>query len=269
MLALRRPIPPLSVARSFFIFPRPSGRSSRWIEGARTSLRPLSLDGLSVTPVPFLAPPRPISYGSWGYWVAPSLGRALDRPLCGVAVRRAARSLPGAGGSRGRPLGAPARRWSGVCRLRAWAGHDQRAGESSIGRRACVAAMAAADLVVANSTWAARRCEAIAGRSSAGAGRAPGSGRAVPVAAPAERSGAHGHGGAPGRAQAPRGRAAGAVAALDPVRRPEYLVIGDGPCREPWSGLAVRAGRSPIASDSSVSCQIPRRWRERRRATCS
>ncbi len=75
VLALRRPIPPLSV----FHIPPAIGELSRWIEGARTSLRPLTLDGLSVTPVPFLAPPRPLSYGSWGYWMAPPLARALDR----------------------------------------------------------------------------------------------------------------------------------------------------------------------------------------------
>ena len=35
------------------------------------------LDGLRVTYVPFLAPPRPRSYGSWGAWAAPSLRLAL------------------------------------------------------------------------------------------------------------------------------------------------------------------------------------------------
>ena len=39
----------------------------------------MSCDGLQVVPVPLLAPPRPVSYGSWGYWMAPPLGRALDR----------------------------------------------------------------------------------------------------------------------------------------------------------------------------------------------
>src|SRR5581483_5704206 len=79
VLALRRPIPPLSVARQLFHIPPATGPLGDWIEGARTSLRPLSLDGIAITPVPFLAPPRPISYGSWGYWMAPPLARALDR----------------------------------------------------------------------------------------------------------------------------------------------------------------------------------------------
>ena len=79
VLALRRPIPPLAVARQVFHFPPATGLLGRWIEGARTSLQPTTLDGLSVTPVPFVAPPRPISYGGWGYWMAPPLRRALDR----------------------------------------------------------------------------------------------------------------------------------------------------------------------------------------------
>ena len=37
------------------------------------------LDGLPVTYVPFLAPPRPRSYGSWGRWAAPPLAVALRR----------------------------------------------------------------------------------------------------------------------------------------------------------------------------------------------
>jgi glycosyltransferase involved in cell wall biosynthesis len=37
------------------------------------------LDGLRVTYVPFLAPPRPRSYGSWGAYAAPSLALALRR----------------------------------------------------------------------------------------------------------------------------------------------------------------------------------------------
>jgi glycosyltransferase involved in cell wall biosynthesis len=37
------------------------------------------LDGLEVHYVPFLAPPRPRSYGSWGAWAAPTLRLALAR----------------------------------------------------------------------------------------------------------------------------------------------------------------------------------------------
>ncbi len=37
------------------------------------------LDGIEVRYVPFLAPPRPRSYGSWGAWAAPTLALALRR----------------------------------------------------------------------------------------------------------------------------------------------------------------------------------------------
>ena len=37
------------------------------------------LDGIEVRYVPFLAPPRPRTYGSWGAWAAPPLRLALRR----------------------------------------------------------------------------------------------------------------------------------------------------------------------------------------------
>lgn len=67
------------------------------------------LDGLTVHYVPFVSPPRPRSYGSWGAWAAPSLRRALPRVHrtfaydlihahnavpAGDAVRRAAPDVP-------------------------------------------------------------------------------------------------------------------------------------------------------------------------------
>ena len=162
VLALRRPIPPLSVARQLFHIPPATGLLSRWIEGARTSLRPVTLDGLEIIPVPFLAPPRPISYGSWGYWMAPPLARALhdlhrDWPFDVLHAHNLA------------PAGHAAARWvrrRGPAFVVSAHGPDMIhvAENSSVGRRACVAAMAKADVVIANSTWAARRCEAIAGR---------------------------------------------------------------------------------------------------------
>jgi teichuronic acid biosynthesis glycosyltransferase TuaC len=237
VLALRRPVPPLSL----FHIPPAIGELSRWIEGARTSLRPLVLDGLSVTPVPFVAPPRPISYGTWGYWAAPSLGRALDRlhadwPFDVLHAHCLA------------PAGHAAARW--VRRRRSSAFVVSAHGpdmihvpeNSSVGRRACVAAMAAADLVVANSTWAARRCESIAGRRlpmrvvHLGADLAPvtassnGTARMVTVAHLVARK----------RHEV----VLRALSMIDPPRRPEYLVIGDGPRRRPLEHLAAELGIS-------------------------
>jgi glycosyltransferase involved in cell wall biosynthesis len=263
VLALRRPIPPLSVARELFHVPPALGSLSRWIEGARTSLRPLTLDGLSVEPVRFVAPPRPMSYGSWGYWMAPSLGRALDRLYgswrfdvvhahnlapAGHAVARWVRP-------RSRPAFVVSAHGPDMIHV---------AENSSVGRRACVAAMAAADVVMANSTWAARRCEEIAGRAVPtrvvhlgadvpGAGHAGGNGtvRMVTVAHLVTRK--------------RHATVLLALAKLDPSRRPEYLVIGDGPCRGPLQDLAADLG---VADRVRFLGQLPNPEAVARAAAC-
>ena len=79
MLALRRPVPPLIVARKLAQLPPDLRALGAWGRDARRSLRPAELDGIRVEAVPWIGPPRPVSYGSWGYWMAPALGRALDR----------------------------------------------------------------------------------------------------------------------------------------------------------------------------------------------
>ena len=242
VLAFRRPVPPLSVARGLFHIPPAVGALGHWIAGARTSLRPMTLDGLSVTPVAWLGPPRPISYGGWGYWMAPPLARALDRlyadwPFDVVHAHCLA------------PAGHAAARWIRRRGSSAFVvsahGPDmihvpQR---SSIGRRACVAALSAADLVVANSRWAARRCEEIAdhpipvevihlGADVASVAPPPaasnGRVRMVTVAHLVARK--------------RHDVVLRAMAMLDPARRPEYLVIGDGPCRQGLERLAAELG---------------------------
>ena len=62
--------------------PLPSRRRAPRAAGADRAAAPAAahpLDGIEVTYVPFLAPPRPRSYGSWGAWAAPSLALALRR----------------------------------------------------------------------------------------------------------------------------------------------------------------------------------------------
>jgi glycosyltransferase involved in cell wall biosynthesis len=239
VLALRRPIPPLSVARQLVHIPPATDQLGRWIEGARTSLRPLILDGLTITPVPFVAPPRPISYGSWGYWMAPPLARALDRlysewPFEVLHAHCLA------------PAGHAAARW--VSRRRGPAfvvsGHGPDMinvpRNSSVGRRACVAAMARADLVVANSTWAARRCEEIAGRPLRT--RVVHLGADIPVAVAPHNGQTRLVTVAHLVARKRHDVVLRALARLEPARRPEYLVIGDGPCREPLERLAAELG---------------------------
>jgi glycosyltransferase involved in cell wall biosynthesis len=241
VVALRRPVPPLSVARGLFHVPPAVGALGRWVAGARTSLRPMTLDGLSVTPVAFLAPPRPVSYGSWGYWMAPPLARALDRlyaewPFDVVHAHCLA------------PAGHAAARWvsrrSGPAFVVSAHGPDMIhvPVRSSIGRRACVAAMAAADVVIANSTWAARRCEEIAdhpipvevihlGADVASAAPAPATNGRVRIVTVAHLVARKRH-----------DVVLRAIALLDPAHRPEYLVIGEGPCREGLERLAVELG---------------------------
>jgi glycosyltransferase involved in cell wall biosynthesis len=109
-----------------------------------------------------------------------------------------------------------------------------------VGRHACVVALDSADLVIANSTWAARRCEEIAGRSLPArvvylgadlpVGSAPHNGqlRIVTVAHLVQRK--------------RHETVLRAMALLAPERRPEYLVIGDGPCREPLERMAAQLG---------------------------
>jgi glycosyltransferase involved in cell wall biosynthesis len=112
--------------------------------------------------------------------------------------------------------------------------------------------MARANLVLANSTWAARRCEAIAGRPlpvrvvHLGADLPPavasrnGQTRLVTVAHLVARK----------RHEV----VLRALARLDPANRPEYLVIGDGPCR---SGLERLAGELGVADQVRFLGQLP------------
>jgi glycosyltransferase involved in cell wall biosynthesis len=231
VLAMRRPIPPLSALRAL---PDP-GPLRRWATGLREHLGPWTLDGIPIGSVPFVSPPRPRSYGSWGHWMAPTLGRALDR------LRREwpfdlvhAHSIV--------PPGHAAARWR--------RGRDARLVVSahgpdmihvpelsSLARRASVEALTRADLVMANSRWAERRCEQIA--------RVPLPSEVVHLGtdvpkAPAERrerptivTVAH---------LAARKRHAVVLHALAELPELDYLVIGDGPGRGPLERLAAELG---------------------------
>ncbi len=269
VLALRRPVPPLSVARRLVHIPPATSALSHWVAGARRSLRPMALDGIEVVPVAFLAPPRPISYGSWGYWIAPTLAHALDRLYAGWRIDVVhAHCLAPAGHAAARWV---ARRPSADRPAFVVSAHGPDmihvASESAVGRRACVAALGAADLVMANSRWAARRCEEIAGRSlpvevvhlgadapiAAVSDAASGNGRIrmVTVAHLVERK----------RHEV----VLRAIALLDPARRPEYLVIGDGPRRAGLERLAVELG---VADRVRFLGQLPNPEAVARAAAC-
>src|SRR4051794_21029934 len=148
VLAMRRPIPPLSALRAL---PN-TGQLRRWLGGVRSSLSPWELDGLPVRPVPFVSPPRPRSYGSWGHWMARPLSRSLDRlkeewPFDLVHAHSIV------------PPGFAAARWrrqAGVPLVVSAHGPDMInvPGRSELARRAAVTALAESDLVMANSRWA-------------------------------------------------------------------------------------------------------------------
>ena len=89
---------------------RPVPRRRRWPRDANAARAAETaaqdeLDGIDVTYVPFLAPPRPRTYQRWGAWAAPTLALALRRAKpdlvhahyaapAGDAVRRARPDAP-------------------------------------------------------------------------------------------------------------------------------------------------------------------------------
>jgi glycosyltransferase involved in cell wall biosynthesis len=259
VLALRRPVPPLALAR----LPPDLPALRRWAVGARRSLSPTTLDGIEVRPVPWLGPPRPISYGSWGYWMAPPLGRALDRlhaewpfdvlhaHCLAPAGHAAARWLRGRAGAAGAPPPAFVVSAHGPDMIHV----PER---SEIGRRAVVTALRVADRVLANSTWARRRCEELAGGPlpisvvHLGATPAP---APAPAAAAGRRDGAvrlvtvaH------LQARKRHDVVLRALARLDPAVRPEYLIIGEGEQRETLERLVDELG---LAAWVRLAGQLP------------
>jgi teichuronic acid biosynthesis glycosyltransferase TuaC len=235
VLAMRRPVPPLAAARAL----PDTGPLRRWAAGVRSTLASLELDGIEIQAVPFLAPPRPLSYGTWGHWMAPPLHAALERLRRGFPfdlLHAHCIAPPGYAAARwatkdGRPplvVSAHGPDMISVPEL------------SGVARRACEAALHGADLVLANSTWAERRCEQIA--------RAPLATRVVHLGADLPEL-------PPERRERPtvvtlahlvaRKRHSvvlHALAELRPSLELDYLVIGDGPGREPLERLAAELG---------------------------
>ncbi|HKF80047.1 MAG TPA: glycosyltransferase [Thermoleophilaceae bacterium] len=238
VLAMRRPVPPLGALRALAGGPPDIAPLQRWAGGLRSTLSPWKPDGLVVQPVPFVSPPRPRSYGTWGHWMAPTLGRALDRlrrewPF--DLVHAHCIVPPGHAAARWRRRGSAALVVSGH-------GPDmiKVPDRSAIARRASVTALLSADRVIANSRWAERRCEQIAGEPLRS--EVVHLGTDLPDQLPEQRERptiatvAH---------LVARKRHAVVLHALAEVRERlelDYLVIGDGPGRVPLERLAAELG---------------------------
>ncbi|MFP5363804.1 MAG: glycosyltransferase [Thermoleophilia bacterium] len=241
VLVLHRPLPSLAQARS--------GAAGAARAAATALAQPLraTLDGLDVTYVPFLAPPRPRSYGSWGRWAAPPLAvalRALRRTFAfdlvhahnavpaGEAVRRAGLRTPFAVSVHGGDV-------------------FHTAPGSASGAEAVRAALARARLVIANSAGIEHSCRVLGARAT----RVVRLGTDLPVrrAAPYPQPTVVTTGHLVGRKR--HADVLRAVALLRD-RHPQlrYLVIGEGPEREPLRALAAELG---IADRLELAGQLP------------
>jgi teichuronic acid biosynthesis glycosyltransferase TuaC len=153
VLVLHRPVPSRAAI---------AGHSPAALVAPLRQPRHAELDGLAVEYVPFLAPPRSRSYGSWSRWAAPTLKRALTRlrrefafdlvhahyaAPAGDAVRRAAPGVPTVVSVHGGDVLSVAQ--------------TSRAGD-----RAVRAGLANARLVLANSHGIADRCRALGAREA-------------------------------------------------------------------------------------------------------
>jgi teichuronic acid biosynthesis glycosyltransferase TuaC len=220
VLVLHRPIPPLSSLRE-----RDAAAAWQAIRQPESA----ELDGLAVDYVRYLSPPRAWSYGSWGAWAAPALARALRR------VRRSFRedlihahyAVPAGDAVRRAEPGRPV-----VISVH---GHDVY---GDLARAPNVqAALAHADLVLANSRGTAARSMAHGAREA----RVVHLGASLPPAPRPEPS-------VPTLVTVAnlvaRKRHADVIAALALLeeRWPDlrYVVVGDGPERERLRALVAQ-----------------------------
>jgi teichuronic acid biosynthesis glycosyltransferase TuaC len=226
VLVLHRPVPPRATATRDVL-----GVVRRMAAQPRRD----ELDGLEVEYVPFLAPPRPGSYGSWGAWAAPTLAVALRRLRRRFAfdLVHAHNAVPAADAVLRARIGAPL-----VISVH---GGDvfHTAPRHPAGERAVRRAFGEARLVLANSAGIEAACRELGASHT----RVVRLGTDVPAQASPRRDGARlvtvGH-------LVGRKRHGDVVRALWLLRdrHPElrYLVIGDGPEREPLARLAAELG---------------------------
>jgi glycosyltransferase involved in cell wall biosynthesis len=239
VLVLHRPVPP----RSTRLRDAPGA-----LRALASQPRHVALDGLDVRYVPFLAPPRSRTYGSWGAWAAPTLSAALRRLRAEFPydLVHAHNAVPAADAVLRSHVSAPL-----VVSVH---GGDVyfTAPRYAAGARAVRRALGAARLVLANSAG----IEAEARRLGARHTRVVRLGTDVPehpphrTPAPTLVTVAH---------LVARKRHADVLRALWLLRErhPQlrYLIVGDGPEREPLARLAAELG---VADRVELAGQLPR-----------
>jgi teichuronic acid biosynthesis glycosyltransferase TuaC len=249
VLVLHRLVPPRSALAAG------AGGLARSLSALLREPRRQVRDGLQVTYVPYLSPPRDRAYASWGAWAAPALALALARTArafpfqlvhahnavpAGDAVRRARVKVPLVVSVHGGDV-------------------LYTAGRDEPGARAVSQGLGAARLVLANSEGIAEMAVA----HGAGETRVVHLGADLPDAQRGQRRRRpEGAAGAPSLvtvahlvARKRHGdvlRALAVLAGRHPTLR--YSVIGDGPERVSLEGLAVRLG---VADRVDFHGQLP------------
>jgi glycosyltransferase involved in cell wall biosynthesis len=238
VVVLHRPVPPRSTRL------RDAPRAARTL---LAQPRHATLDGLEVRYVPFFAPPRPRTYGAWGAWAAPALAVALRRLRAGFPydLVHAHNAVPAGDAVVRARIGAPL-----VISVH---GGDvfYTAPRYAAGARAVRRALHEARLVLANSAGIEHDAERLGARAT----RVVHLGTDVPDQSPHRRTiptlVTVGH-------LVARKRHADVVRALWLLRdrHPDlrYLVIGDGPEREPLARLAEELG---VADRLELAGQLP------------
>jgi teichuronic acid biosynthesis glycosyltransferase TuaC len=234
VLVLHRPLPPLAAVRRL---------DARALVSAVRQPGAATIDGIDVSYVRYLSPPRPVSYGSWGAWAAPALGRALTRTAASFRfdLVHAHYAVP---------AGDAVRRAAPSARLVVSVhGHDVYG--AGMRMPAVSATLGHARLVLANSAGTARRCNEHGARAT----RVVHLGTDIPAkpppapATPALVTVGH---------LVARKRHADVIRALALLsdRHPElgYVIIGDGPERERLERLAASLG---VQSRVALRGQLP------------
>jgi teichuronic acid biosynthesis glycosyltransferase TuaC len=234
VLVLHRLVPPRDSLRAG------PGSVARAVAGLVGQPRREARDGLQVSYVPFVSPPRPRSYASWGTWAAPSLAVAMRRlrRTTGFDLIHAHNAVPAGDAVRHAGLRVPLVISVHGGDVLYTAPRDVR------GREAVARGLGAARLVLANSEGIAELARA----NGAGDTRVVHLGTDLPTsrAAGESRRGV----GPPSLVTVAhlvgRKRHADVLRSLAVLRDRHpllrYSIIGDGPERIPLEGLAERLG---------------------------